>query len=141
MEQKDKFSKIISTINKNVLRLVIGLMTLSLILGSLFLIYVIYLKIMEFPVFLLDVSLLFNIFNLALIIAVGYELIKSLILIITSETIPSAPIIQIAIIAVANKIITLDIKHTEPLMVVGLGLLIAALGLTHFLLNYRKKTT
>jgi uncharacterized membrane protein (DUF373 family) len=76
-----------------------------------------------------------------LIIAVGYELIKSLILIITSETIPSAPIIQIAIIAVANKIITLDIKHTEPIMVVGLGVLIAALGLTHFLLNYRKKTS
>jgi uncharacterized membrane protein (DUF373 family) len=140
MEHKDKFSKVISTINKNVLRFVIGLMTLSLILGSLFLIYVIYQKIMEFPVFLLDVSLLFNIFNLALIIAVGYELIKSLILIITSETIPSVPIIQIAIIAVANKIITLDIKHTDSLMVIGLGVLIAALGLTHFLLNYRKKT-
>ena len=140
MENNDKFSKIASTINKNIIRVLIGLMTLSLILGSLHLIYLVYQKIIELPVLLIDVTLLFDIFNLALIIAVGYELIKSLILIISADTIPTVPIIEIAIIAVANKIITLDTKHTESNMVIGLAVMIASLGLTHFLLKYRKKT-
>lgn len=139
MENTDKFSKITSAINENVIRVLIGLMTLSLIAGSLHLIYLVCQKVIEAPILLIDVTLLFDIFNLVLIIAVGYELIKSLILIISSDTIPSAPIIQIAIIAVANKIITLDAKHTEPNMVIGLAVLIAALGFTHFLLKYPRK--
>lgn len=139
MKNNDKFSKITFAINKNVIRVLVGLMTLSLILGSLHLIYLVYLKVMALPVLLIDVTLLFDIFNLVLIIAVGYALIKSLILIISSDTIPTVPIIQIAIIAASNKIITLDIKRTEPNMIIGLALLIAALGLTHFLLKYRRK--
>lgn len=75
-------------------------------------------------------------FNLILIIAIGYELIKSLILIISSNTVPTLPIIQIAIIAVSNKIITLDIKQTNVYILIGLALLIAALGLTYFLMKY-----
>jgi len=138
MENIDKFSKIIFSINKNIIRILVVIMTLSLILGSLHFIYLVYEKIFTEPVLLIDVSLLFEIFNLVLIIAVGYELIKSLIIIISSDTIPTIPIIQIAIIAVANKIITLDIKHTEANMIIGLAVLIGALGLTHFLLKLRR---
>jgi uncharacterized membrane protein (DUF373 family) len=75
---------------------------------------------------------------LVLIIAVGDELIKSLILIITSDSIPTVPIVQIAIVAVATKIITLDAKHSEPNTVIGLAVLIGMLRLTHFLLKYYK---
>ena len=139
MDNTDKFLKIISGINKNVMRVMIGLMTLSLILASLHFIYLIYERLIAPPYFIIEVTTLFEIFNLILIIAVGYELTKSLILIISSESIPTIPIIQIAIIAVANKIITLDAKHVDPPLVIGLSLLIAALGLTHFLLKYKVK--
>ncbi|MBC7486666.1 MAG: phosphate-starvation-inducible PsiE family protein [Cytophagaceae bacterium] len=112
MENSDKFSKIRSTINKNVIRVLIGLMNLSIILASLHLIYLVYQKVMDAPVFVIYVAPLFDIFDLILIIVVGYELTKSLILIISSDRIPIIPIVQIAMIAVANKIITLDIKYT-----------------------------
>ncbi|MEP6712954.1 MAG: phosphate-starvation-inducible PsiE family protein [Ferruginibacter sp.] len=139
MESNDKFSKITGVINKTVMRILIGIMTFSLILASLHLIYLVYQHIFDHaPYFLIDVSTLFDIFNLVLVIAVGYELIKSLVLIISSDTIPTIPIIQIAIIAVANKIITLDIKHTEPNIIIGLAILIGTLGLTHFLVKYAK---
>ncbi len=140
MESNDKFSKTTSAINKTIIRILIGIMTFSLILGSIHLITLIYQRVIDVaPYFLLlDVTTLFDIFNLVLIIAVGYELINSLLLVISSDTIPTIPIIQIAIIAVANKIITLDIKHTEPSTIIGLAVLIAALGLSHFLLKYSK---
>ena len=138
MNNNDKFSIIILGINKNIIRVLIGIMTLSLILGSANLIYLEIIKIINHPYYLVDISTLFEVFNLILIIAIGFELIRSLILIISSDTVPTVPIIQIAIIAVSNKIITLDIKQTNVNTIVGLALLIAALGLAHFLLKYRR---
>ena len=132
MKSPYKFSSIVLGINKNVIRVIIGIMTLTLILGTANLIYLEMVKIIVHPYFLVDVSTLFEVFNLILIIAIGYELIKSLILIISSDTVPTAPILQIAIIAVSNKIITLDIKQTNVNVLIGLALLIAALGLAHF---------
>ena len=139
MDSNDKFSNIILIINKNVLRVLIGIMTLSLILGAANLIYLEFLKIIDHPYFLVDVTTLFEVFNLILVLAIGYELIRSLILIISSDTVPTIPIIQIAIIAVSNKIITLDIKQTNVNILIGLALLIAALGLAHFLLKNSRK--
>ena len=138
MNNNDKFSIIILGINKNIIRVLIGIMTVSLILGSANLIYLEIVKIINHPYYLVDISTLFEVFNLILIIAIGFELIRSLILIISSDTVPTVPIIQIAIIAVSNKIITLDIKQTNVNTIVGLALLIAALGLAHFLLKYRR---
>lgn len=80
MKSTDKSSSIILGINKNVIRVLIWIMTLSLILGTLHLIYLEVNKISTHPIFLIDVSTLFEVFNLILIIAIGYELIKSLIL-------------------------------------------------------------
>ena len=129
---KDKFIKTILFTNKLVIKLLICLLTITLILASADLVSTLYDKIKEPPYFLIDVTTLFNGFSLVLIVAVGYELVKSLIIIISSESIPSFPIVQIAIIAVANKIITLDIKHTEPGILFGLAALITGLGLTYF---------
>ena len=139
MKNNDKFSNIILGINKNVIRVLIALMTLTLILSTLHLMTLEYQKIKAHPFLLVDVSTLFEVFNLILIIAIGYELIKSLLLIISSDIIPTVPIIQIAIIAVSNKIITLDIKQTDVNTLIGLALLIASLGLALFLLKYRKE--
>ena len=138
MKKKDKFSAIILGINKNVIRVLIGLMSLTLILSSLHLMTLEYQKIQEHPFLLVDVTTLFEVFNYILIIAIGYELIRSLLLIISSDTFPTLPIIQIALIAVSNKIITLDTKHTDAYTLVGLALLIAALAIAHFLLKYVK---
>ncbi len=138
MKKDDNFSAIILGINRNVIRVLIGIMTLSLMLGTANLIYTEGKKIMQHPYFLIDAGTLFEVFNLILIIAIGYELIKSLILIISSDTFPAVPIVQIAIIAVANKIITLDIKQTDVNTLIGLALLIAALGLALFWLKYGK---
>jgi uncharacterized membrane protein (DUF373 family) len=93
MNSNDKFSRIIIGINKNIIRVLIAIMTIMLILGTLHLIYLEYKKITAPPYLLIDVSTLLEVFNLILIIAVGYELIKALLLIISSNTIPTVPII------------------------------------------------
>ena len=140
MENNDKFSKIILNLKKSILRVCIGIVTFALILGSVHLIYLVYQRLISPPFFLIEVTTLFDIFNLILIIVIGYELIKSLLLIVSSDTIPVIPIIQIAIIAVANKIITADIKNIEAPKIISMAILISALALAHFLLKYQKNS-
>ena len=139
MNSNDKFSRIIIGINKNIIRVLIAIMTLMLLLGTLHVIYLEFKKITAPPYLLIDVSSLFEVFNLILVIAVGYELIKALLLIISSNTIPTVQIIEISIIAISTKIITLDVKQTNSNVIISLALLIAALGLAYFLLKYCKK--
>jgi uncharacterized membrane protein (DUF373 family) len=67
----------------------------------------IYKKITNPPFLLIELSTLFEIFNLLLVIAVGYELMKSFYMIVSSDKIPVVPIVEIAIIALANKVITI----------------------------------
>lgn len=88
-------------------------MTLMLILGYLHVIYLEFKKITAPPYLLIDVFALLEVFNLILVIAVGYELIKALLLIISSNTIPTIQIIEISIIAISTKIITLDVKTNK----------------------------
>ena len=139
MKSDDKFLRIIIATNKNIIRVLISIMTLILILGTVHLIYLELKKIIAPPYLLIEVSTLFEVFNLILIIAVGYELIKALLLIISSNTIPTIQIIEISIIAISTKIITLDIQQTSSNIIMSLALMIAALGLAYFLLKYCKK--
>jgi uncharacterized membrane protein (DUF373 family) len=138
MKRDEQFSRIIIGINKNIIRILISIMTIMLILGTIQLIFLEFKKITNPPYLLIEVSALFEVFNLILIIAVGYELIKALLLIISSDTIPTVPIIEISIIAISTKIITLDIKQTNSNVIISLALLIAALGLSYFLLKFCK---
>ncbi|QIH40222.1 hypothetical protein DR871_012390 [Flavobacterium petrolei] len=138
MKSDEQFSRIIIGINKNIIRILISIMTVMLILGTIQLIFLEFKKITNPPYLLIEVSTLVEVFNLILIIAVGYELIKALLLIISSNTIPTVPIIEISIIAISTKIITLDIKQTNSNVIISLALLIAALGLSYFLLKFCK---
>jgi uncharacterized membrane protein (DUF373 family) len=138
MKSDEQFLRIIIGINKNIIRILVSIMTVMLILGTIQLIFLEFKKITNPPYLLKEVSTLVEVFNLILIIAVGYELIKALLLIISSNTIPTVPIIEISIIAISTKIITLDIKQTNSNFIISLALLIAALGLSYFLLKFCK---
>lgn len=137
MKSNDKFSNIILAINKNIIRVLIGIMTLSLILGTAHLIQLEIQKVYNHPYYLVDVSTLLEVFNLILIIAVGYELIKALLLIISSNIIPTLQIVEISIIAISTKIITLNIQETESNIIISLALLVASLGFSYYVLKYR----
>ena len=93
---------------------------------------------MEPPYALLEIATLLEIFNLVLIIVVGYELTKTISVIASSDRIPIVPIIQIAMTGVATKIITLDTKHIDATYVYGIAALMLALSASLFFVNAKK---
>src|SRR5882724_11231757 len=89
MADTNKIDSAVITIGKWIVRILMVLLIICLVFGTIHLIRTIYLSISEPPFLMLDVVTLFEVFNLLLIIAVGYELIKSLHTIITADTIPA----------------------------------------------------
>ena len=135
-----RFDKGVKAINNFILKYLIVILTLCIILGAIHLTYTIIRDLMEPPYGLLEISSLLDIFSLALIIVVGYELVKSLTIIISDARIPVTPLIQIALTAVANKIITLDIKHIDVGYLYGIAALVLALSAGLFFINYKDNT-
>jgi len=84
---------------------------------------------------LIKVEELYYGFSTILIIVVGYELFKSMILILNHDKIPVKSILKIACIALANKIITLNIKTVDLNVMMGVSMLIAAVGIAFFFFN------
>lgn len=130
-----KFLKGILQTNKWIMIGIVLILTPSLLSASLYLVYTVFTEIQSPPMLLINPKLLYQIFSSALIIAIGYELMKSIIIIITSDEIPALPIVKIAIIAVANKVITLDIKDISHLTILGLSALLIGLAMLYYSLT------
>ena len=94
-------------------------------------------QILTPPIFLLDVSRLLEIFSFVLMLLIGLELIESVEIYLehTNAKSLAEPILLIAIIAIARKIIVLDVKALEPMAVIGLAAILLALTIGYYLMR------
>ncbi len=127
-------------VTKHVLLFLIILLVASMFFGSVHLAYYWCLQLLSpDPLyFVLDIDGMFSIYEKILIIVVGYELIKSIVIIIHSNKIPFLEILQIAVIAVANKVITLDLHKTDFYAMIGLASIIISIAVAYFLFNHHR---
>ncbi len=121
-------------ISKYIIFALMLILILSMVLGTADLFILFYKKVADphpFPL-LIDVHELYAIFSVLLIIVVGYELFKSMYLILKVDLIPVKSILKIAAIALANKVITLNLKEIEINELFGLAALIVCIGVAYF---------
>jgi uncharacterized membrane protein (DUF373 family) len=157
MDSHDKYDKAVMNINKSVLKFLMIVLTLCIILGSIDLVRLIYKEmssetyktveylnadgvllkhvVVDSPAWFLNLKTMLETFNLILIIAVGYELVKSLHTLIVSTVIPVLPLVQIAIIALANKMITVNFKDAGFEKLFAMSALMLSLGATYYFLK------
>ncbi len=89
---------------------------------------------------IIDINNIYSIFSFILIILIGYELFNAILHIKGTEKIPVKEIMQIAMIALGNKIITLDTKAAGMYMMIGLGVIVFSLGISYFFFNCKPKS-
>lgn len=116
------------------LYLMLIVVVVSMCFGSLHLVSIVIEKVISPDPYigLLNILDLMDIFSMLLTIVVGYELFKSISIIIKSDIIPAGPILKIAAIAVANKIITMDLKNIDYSKIISLGVLIITLAAGYY---------
>jgi len=128
--------KIVDSIEKIIIRVLIILLLLAIILGTIELARVLILEIFAPPFLLLDIPKLFEGFGLVLVILIGMELLKSMKMFLAEDKIKPELFVEVALIALCNKVITLDAKHTGGDVLLGIAVLLIGLAAVYFVLRF-----
>lgn len=88
------------------------------------------------PLFLLDINELLDIFGLLMLVIIGIELLETIMKTYLLESVDHVQVVMaVAIIAIARKVIILDIKEVSSLTLVGIGAIITALSIGYYLIR------
>ena len=112
------------------------MMALVLLLGTIELAWIIGKDILSPPIFVLEIDELLEIFGLFMLVLIGIELLETIVKSYLRQSCDHARIvISVAIIAIARKVIILDIKDTSGPLLLGLAGLLLALCVGYYLVK------
>jgi len=115
------------------------MMAFVLLLSAIELGWVIAKDVITHPVFLLDINELLEIFGLFMLVLIGVELLETIMKTSLTEGVNHAEIvISVAIIAIARKVIILDVKEVSGITLIGIGSIILALSIGYFLIKNKQ---
>ncbi len=128
-EKLKEFKKVVITVLTLMMALVLLLSTIEL--G-----WVIIKDIITPPLLLLDIDELLDIFGLFMLVIIGVELLETVMKTYLMESVNHIEVVLgVAIIAIARKVIILDIKEVSSLTLIGVGVIIISLLAGYFLLK------
>jgi uncharacterized membrane protein (DUF373 family) len=87
------------------------------------------------PVMLLNIDEMLRVFGFFLMLLIGIELLESIKAYITEDVIRVEAIIAIALIAIARKVIVLDLTKLPSLTLIGIASILIALSAGYFLIR------
>lgn len=90
------------------------------------------------PVFLLDIDELLDVFGMFLLVLIGVELLETVKMYLTNKTVHVEVVFTVAMIAIARKVIILDVKELSSLTLIGIGVIIFALSAGYYLVRRNK---
>lgn len=105
-------------------------------IGDIF--YVLYDRLTTEPMYLLDISDIFETFAAFLAVLVAIEIFVNIRIYLSSSELPVKLVLATALMAVARKAIVLDFSKLEWQEVVSLSAIILALGVSYALILYFK---
>ena len=90
------------------------------------------------PIFILEIDELLEIFGMFLLVLIGVELLETVKMYLENKTVHVEVVFTVAMIAIARKVIILDVKELSSLTLIGIGVIIFALSAGYYLV--RRKT-
>jgi uncharacterized membrane protein (DUF373 family) len=110
-------------------------MVLVILISTVELAVLIFKDILEPPRYWLGIDQLFEIFGFFLMLLIGVELLETIKAYLSDNVVHSEIVLEVALIAISRKVITLDVKEYEPLSLLGIAALIAAISASYFLIK------
>ena len=111
------------------------MMTIVLFLSIIELGWILVKDIITEPVLLLEIKELLEIFGLFLLVLIGIELLDSIKTYITENVIHVEVVLIVAMIAIARKVIILDIDKYSSMTFIGIASLILSLSVAYYLIK------
>ena len=127
--------KYINTFERSIVKSLASMMVLVIFISTIELAWIIVKSIIAPPRFFLGINTLLDIFGLFLLILIGIELLESIIIYITQKEIRVETVLLVGIIAIARKVVVLDIKQLSDFPLIGVGAVIIALAAGYYLIK------
>jgi len=115
------------------------MMAIVLLLATIDLAHLIIKDVLHPPYFLLEVKDLLDIFGLFLLVLIGIELLETIKTYLAEHLIRVEVVFMVALIAIARKIIILDVSVFPSLTLVGIGAILIALAVGYYLIRRSHK--
>jgi uncharacterized membrane protein (DUF373 family) len=100
--------------------------------------YVFYQRLKEPPLFLLNVNDIFQLFGTVMVVLIAIEIFINIRLYLGTAVLPIRLVIATALMAIARKVIVLDLDKVTADYTVGIAAVTLSLGITYWLIS--KKT-
>lgn len=115
------------------------LMVLVIIMGVADVCYVLYSRLMTPPVMLFNVNDIFKIFGAFMVVLIAIEIFINIRLYLGSNTLPIKLVIGTALMAIARKVIVLDLENTTAIYIFAIASVVLALGVAYWLVGKTSK--
>lgn len=122
------------------IRLLAVLMVLVILLCIADVFFVLYEKLTQPPMFVLEFGDIFTVFASFLAVLIAIEIFANITLYLRDDVIHIRLVIATALMAIARKVIVLDFTTLGPEYVYGIAAVILALGITYYLVASKART-
>jgi len=127
---------ILKNIEKVMIQALMVMMAIVLGLATLDLGWLIIKDVLTPPYVLLSVDELLEIFGLFMLVLIGIELLETIMKTYLTQDQPHYEVVlSVAIIAIARKVIILDVKEIDSLSLIGIASIVLALTAGYFLMK------
>jgi uncharacterized membrane protein (DUF373 family) len=113
----------------------VAMMVIVVLLSTIELGWIIIKDIMAPPVVLLNINELLDVFGFFLLVLIGVELLETIKTYFLEHIVHVEVVVEVAMIAIARKVIILDVKEYEPLQLTGIAVIIAALAVAYYVIK------
>jgi uncharacterized membrane protein (DUF373 family) len=124
--------EVLHLFTRGIILCLIAMMMLAVLLSTIELFIILIAEILKPPKFILGIDNLFEIFGFFMMILIGLELLESIRTYLADDLLHVEVVFLVAMIAIARKVIILEIKDLDPLQLAGIASIILALALGYY---------
>jgi uncharacterized membrane protein (DUF373 family) len=131
----------VKKVEKLIILSLLTLMLVVVLLSTIELAWVIGKDVITPPVLLLEISELLEIFGLFLLVLIGVELLEMIKIYLQENVVHVEVVFMVAMVAIARKVVILDVNKLPGLTLVGIAAVIVSLSSGYFLIKRTHKKT
>ncbi len=139
-EHSDPLMAVLNRLIRHGIRMLAALMVLVIFWCIADVVLVLYEKLSSPPVLLLSLNDIFVVFAAFLAVLIAIEIFANIALYLRDDVIHVKLVVATALMAIARKVIVLDLSTLEPEYLYGIGFVVIALGVTYWLVSSRART-
>jgi uncharacterized membrane protein (DUF373 family) len=134
-EHADPLIRFLHRVIRVAIKVLAVLMVMVIIWGIGDVIYVLYERLATPPYFLLDVNDIFQTFGAFMVVLIAVEIFINIRLYLGTNELPIRLVTATALMAIARKVIVLDLDKISADYVLAIAAVTLALGVTHWLIS------